>query len=800
MIPRPFRRNPWMSASAVCLMALGIGFSTLLFTAFDALLLRPLAVKNPEQLVMLGVEASSTHIYYEHGPQYATVLAARGRAFGSMLTSYPLDAAIAAGPFAETVNCEVVSASYFPSLGVTTKQGAFFTDADTDSLPAVIGSSLARRAFGEKNPIGSAIRVRGSSFTITGVMSGKFNGIDLDRRTDVWVSTGAWKAWTGNPRGPIRLLLRLRDPADLPMAEAEIKALHPAMVEADFEGLKGVTSAQISEWKKRRTELTPVGAGVSAMRKQFLKAMNAIVGAIAMLLLLVAANVAGLMLARGEARRREIAIRLSLGASKASVFRSILGESLLLAGCGLALGFFIVWNAQPLLLTFFPSRFPVNVDLGLNYRVMLFAASATLGVAVLASLAPAMSCLRTDLVSVLHQGGRSSAPSWGRVTVLIQVALATILIAGSVGLVSTLDELRQVDPGWSPKGLIVAVIDPRMSGVRRDAIEATMQEALRKTREIPGVSNVSLAGMALMRGIGLKMTIAPHGVKVTAADRLNVSSNSVSDNHFSNLGMQIVAGRGVRKDDAGMKPKPVVVTESFAKQFFPGLDPLGRSFGREDENGYGRDDCSIVGVVRDAKYRGMREIAPPTFFSLLSGDTDSPVLYIRSEIDPLVAMNQVRSALAGIGPGLAPVSLATLESEIEMSMWQERLLASLSRVFAGLAALIAGIGLFSLLAYVLSRRVREVGIRMAVGATPVRIARLFAAYAAWAVIPGIALGAAGFVAARRALEPILFGSGAGLSNPLFISALVLTLVGVASILIPVMRSTRIEPTVALRQE
>ena len=221
-----------MSASAVCLMALGIGFSTLLFTAVDALLLRPLPIKNPEQLVMLGVEASSTHIYYEHGPQYATVLAARGRAFGSMLTSYPLDAAIAAGPFAETVNCEVVSSNYFPSLGVATKQGAFFTDADADMLPAVIGSSLARRAFGEKNPIGSAIRVRGSVFTITGVMSERFNGMDLDRRTDVWVSTGAWKAWTGNPRGPIRLLLRLRDPADLPMAEAEIKALHSAICAA----------------------------------------------------------------------------------------------------------------------------------------------------------------------------------------------------------------------------------------------------------------------------------------------------------------------------------------------------------------------------------------------------------------------------------------------------------------------------------------------------------------------------------------------------------------------------------------
>ena len=256
----------------------------------------------------------------------------------------------------------------------------------------------------------------------------------------------------------------------------------------------------------------------------------------------------------------------------------------------------------------------------------------------------------------------------------------------------------------------------------------------------------------------------------------------------------------MRKDDAGKKPMPVVVTESFAKQFFPGLDPLGRSFGRADDNGYGRDDYSIVGVARDAKYRGMREIAPPTFFSLFSGDPDSAVLYIRSGVDPQMAMRQVRSVLAGIGPGLAPVSIATLESEIEMSMWQERLLASLSRVFAGLAVLIAGIGLFSLLAYVLSRRVREVGIRIAVGATPARIARLFAAYAAWAVIPGIALGSAGFVAARRVLEPILFGSGAGLSRPLFISALALTLVGVAAILLPVMRSTRIEPTVALRQE
>ena len=264
--------------------------------------------------------------------------------------------------------------------------------------------------------------------------------------------------------------------------------------------------------------------------------------------------------------------------------------------------------------------------------------------------------------------------------------------------------------------------------------------------------------------------------------------------------MQIVAGRGLRKDDAAKKPMPVVVTESFAKQFFPGLDPLGRSFGRADDNGYGRDDCSIVGVVRDAKYRGMREVAPPTYFSLFYGDPDSAILYIRSEVDLQVAMRQVRSALASVGPGLSPVSLATLESEIEMSLWQERLLASLSRVFAGLAALIAGIGLFSLLAYVLSRRVREVGIRMAIGATPLRIAKLFAAYAATAVLPGIAMGAAGFLAAKRVLEPVLFGGGGGFSGPLWISISLLILVAVAAVFMPVIRSTRIAPAIALRQE
>ena len=805
MTLRLIRRSSLFSASVVALLGLGIGASTLIFTAIDVFLLRPLPVLKPERLARLGVEASASHVSFDHSGVYARVLAERGRSFEAVFSFFPLDAAFVAGRHVESVTCEVVSDNYFAALGLRPERGGFFDGGSGESLPAVVSGALWRRAFGgREDAIGSGIRLRGAAFTVAGVMGDRFGGLDLERRADVWVPISAWKAWTGNPdtrRAPAQIFVRVREGVGLAQAEAEFRVLYPAMVEADLEGEKGVTPSDVARNKESRVVLASAGQGVSAMRKQFSAASAALLGAIAALLALVAANAGGLMLARAESRRGEIALRLSLGASRWNVAWAALSESMLLAGAGAAMGWLMASWCGGMLAAFLPSRRAMNLDLSPDYRVLLFTIAATAGVAVLVSLAPALSAARTDLIRVLGKGGsRVSAPVSGRAVVAVQVALATLLVAASVSLARSLDALRTQDPGFARERLVVAVLDPRMAGVGSAEIPRVYEEILRRARELPGAVDASISGRPLMRGVGYKNTMGPAGSRLTPADRLNISLNYASETHFRNLGMKLIAGRTLAPPDANAHPKPVVATESLARQFFPGLDPLGREFGTAGPDGVARPGYRIAGVVRDVKYRGMREMAPPTFFSFFTGEDELVTLYVRTRIDEAAMMSEMRAMLAAIGPGLAPVDMATMEQEIETSLWQERMLSALSQAFAALAALVAGIGLFGLIAFTLARRTREVGIRVAIGATRASIAGLFARYAGSAVAPGVLLGFGVFAPARRVLEPLLFGEGAGAVVPLAASALLLALASFAAVAAPVVRATRIEPATALREE
>ncbi len=796
---RFLRRSPLFCAMVVLILGLGIGAGTLIFTAIDAFVLRPLPVVRPERLARLGVEISPVNVSFEQSGMYERVLAEQGRSFDAVFSFFAVDAAFVAGRHVETVTCEVVSDNYFAALGLRPERGSFFGGA---SLPAVVSASLWRRALGGRDDaIGSTVRVRGAVFTVAGVID--FGGLDLERRADVWAPKSAWRAWSGNGdfrRAPAQIFVRLRDGVDRAQAEAEVRLLYPAMVEADLDGLKGITPGDVARRKAQRVVLEAAARGVSAMRKQFSTAAAVLLGAVAALLLLMAANVGGLMLARGEARRHEIALRRSLGASWWGVAGATLWESLVLAAAGALLGALIALWSGPLLLSFLPSRRPLNVNLDPDLRVLAFAVAVTGSVAVLASIAPAASALRTDLVQVLGKSGaRVTAPVLGRAMVAIQVALATVLVAGSLSLLRSLEALRHQDPGFARGRLIVAELDPGMAGVRRAGARALYEDVLRRARELPGAVNASLTGWPLMRGMGIKTTIGPVGTRLTPADRLNVSVNYASETHFANLGMKLLAGRNLLPADAAASPKPVVVTESFARQFFPDVDPLGREFGEAGPDEVARGVYRVVGVVRDVKYRGMREMAPPTFFRAFGGAEEMGVtLHVRTGIGETEMIGQIRKMLAA--RGLSPVNIATMEQEIETSMWQERMLAALSQVFAALAALVAGIGLFGLIAFTLARRTREVGIRVAVGATPTGIAALFARYAAAAVAPGILLGFAAFALARRPLEPLLFGSRAGAAMPLAVSALVLVLASVAAVGLPLLRATRIQPSAALREE
>jgi predicted permease len=452
--------------------------------------------------------------------------------------------------------------------------------------------------------------------------------------------------------------------------------------------------------------LTSAECGVSTLSRQFSGAVAAVMGGVAALLLLVCGNLGGLMLARAESHTREVAIRLSLGASRWSILRRTLTEAVLLSCAGATAGLWMARSCGPWLLGFLPARRPLGIDLVPDLRVGAFAAAICVLSAASMSIFPAVHIFREDLGGVMgRQSGRASHPRLRLVA--FQVGLATLLMTGGFALVRTLHAIQVQDPGFRRENLVIMTLNPRMAGVKPASIPAVFDEVMRRARALPGVEAVSLAQRALMRGIGFKGTAGRAGSRIAFADLPNVSLNGVSLDHFANLRMRITRGRPFEAADNRGKPRPAIVSESFARQFYPGMDPIGQTFGMGGIGAVILPDRRIVGVVNDTKYRSMREIPPPTVYGLLNDDAfsfEGMVLHVSVRGNPASTIATLTGMLRGVGPGLAPTDVATMEQEIDTSLWQERLLAALSSILALVSTVLAGLGLFGMLAYSVSRR------------------------------------------------------------------------------------------------
>ncbi len=802
---RSLVRTPWFTAVAVLLLALGTGASTLMFTAIDALLLRPVPVWRPDQLVRFGVQRSPAFTSYAHPCVYARVMREHARQFSEVFASAAVETTLSSENRIAGITAGAISGNYFSTLRVSARLGRLISAADeeNDAPVVVLSYRLWKSAFSGRDDVaGKAVLLRGRPFTVIGVLPRNFVDLDLDNSPDVWIPISAWSKDSAD----CQIYMRLRDGVTAPQAEAELRSLYPEMISAAFAARPNFNPRVLQQEKAMQPVLADASHGASSLRKQFAAAVSAVTGGVAALLLLVCANVGGLMLARVETRQREAAIRLSLGASRWSILRRILIEALLVCGAGGIAGFAIARWGGAWLMRFLPARRPLGIELVPDLRVVAFAAAVCILSALLMSIIPALNMFRADLGGTTAlPSARVSAPRAGRALVAIQVALATLITAGSLALVRTLDALRSQDPGFRRDArLVVMTVNPRLAGIGSDTMPAIMSEIVRRARMLPNVEAVSLAGRALMRGVGFKTSAGREGARITFADSLNISTNSVTADYFTTMGMRIVNGRGLEPADDERKPRPVVVTESFARMFFAGVDPIGQRFGTGPVGAVMRPDCEIVGVVRDAKYRSMREVPPPTVYSLLSDNAlrayNSVVLHVsvRGSAEPVIG--ELREMLRGIGPGLAPIDAATMEQEIDTSLWQERLLATLSSLFAGVSGILAGTGLFGMLAYAVSRRTREIGIRMAIGASMARIARMIARDAAAAVFPGLALGLGLYGICSRVIQSLLYGVSRWDAPSIALASLALISVSMIATLTPALRAANIAPAEALRNE
>jgi predicted permease len=820
---RLLERSPAFTATAVLLLAVGISANTLIFSVLHALLLRPLPVAHPENLVRLIEVHPNEFVTWDLPYGLCEALAARAASLSEVICQGQADVAFRDGSVTERVRVHLVSPNFFSSLGVHASLGRVLTADDERSAArsAVLSYGFWRRRFqGDPSVMGRSILLRGNPFTVVGVTPEGFNGLAVDTSPDLRVPAAVDRLLMETQRDmnpaarPLfgQVFARLREGVPVERASSEVDSqMHAAyadLLEQIFPPLKGTAPQKTAV--RSRLRLEPVANGVSALRGPFSRGLEVLMAGVALLLLMACANVAGLLLARSAARSQEMGVRLALGASPGRIVRQVLTEGLLLALLGGAAGTLLARGCLPWVVRLLPPMRdraailqPLSLQVQLDAWVLAFTLAIALLTVVLFAASPALRVARADVASALRGGRTTTQRLLGRrLIVVAQVAICTLILIGAVVLVRTLQRMRSIDPGFDRDRVVTFTLDTDLRAYQPEQSRTFSKALLERVRALPGVSAAALASLALMRGTGMKSTFGRPGARIEPADFLNSSLNAVSPDYFETMGMRLLAGRDFHWFDRHPTDhRRVIVNQAFATRFFPGRNPLGERFGGARPGNVAGAECEIVGVVSDAKYRSLRETIPPTVYSPVVDGFDSRfILHVRAAQSPEAIIAPVREALRALDPELPFVEVRTLREEVETSLWQERLLAALSTCFGTIAALLAGIGLYGALDYAVRSRTREIGVRMALGAQPARIARLVSREASLLIAGGITLGLGAYAAAAAWIRHVLYDVAPW--EPVALVSVVL-LVGLLALIATApatYRALQVDPASALRVE
>ncbi len=812
---RMLARNPGSTLLIAGLLAAGIGASMVIFSLFDAILLRRLPVSRPDELVRMvqhlpkiGTQSSFPYSYYQALHDHATTLAIT---FGE--TGRYFHFAMSDPEPAEQVTAHAVTPEFFDALGVRALYGRALLPDDANErpgmLPVVLSYSFWRRRFGGDPGVvnGRTIIVNGQRFVIVGVMPRDFNGLAVDTAPDLRMPLRAFSLLANSNKDLMwfELAGRLKPGFTRLQAEAECRALWQSTMKDYYQKVQKLPPDVVSVQLSRGMGLEPLKRGISILRDRFGDVLKLLMASMSLLVLIVCTNVAGLLLARAAARQQEIAVRLTVGATRLRLVRQVLAESFLLAAFGATGGLLIALAAMPLAVRALPpvrdlsgSLVPLSIDVGINWRVFLFLLALSVLTMLLFSLSPAIAVSRSNLDSVLR-AARSSGGLRGRQALIaLQIALCTFMLAMASLFVRTFQQLQRIDTGFDHDH--VATFTGDLTGYT--GAPALLRTLTERVREIPGVVSVAISSRGVMREHGLGATVAPAGERITRSDFLNTSLNYVSPEYFDTMGIRILAGHGfIASDGSGpkqMSPVKAVVNQAFAKRFFPNADVVGKRFGVGVE-GVASGKYEIVGVVSDAKYRSLREPIIPTFYTLET-QFDSFVLNVRTRTRPESISEPVRKALASVDPALPFLEVHTLAEEVDNSMAGERLTAALASLFGAIAVLLVGVGIYGLLAYVVTQRRREIGIRMALGARPVHIAKLIAGQTLAMMTPGTVLGLGAALVAGPGIRSLLYGISPQDPKSLAAATIFVVVVAAVATALPAVRATHTGPSETLRHE
>lgn len=821
---RTLAKNPAFTLVAAATLALGIGANTAMFSLLDQIVLRLLPVKQPERLVKVTKQGNNYGNSYGADriswPMFED-LRNRNQVFSDMFCRFPATVTLGHGDRPAQVMAELVSGRYFSALGVEAALGRTIAPEDDmvpDSHPVVVLSYSFWQSYfnADRTIVGRSIAINGHMMTVIGVAQPGFDGVEIGNPAKMFVpimmktemtpfSDGlkddrrrlAWVAAYG----------RLKPGITAQQAQSSLQPLLHSILEMEVQlpDFRNYTAEDRQEFLRSRIEVLPGSESwlQNSMRKP-LWILIALTGAV---LLLACANLANLMLARATAREREMAVRLAIGAARGRIVRQLMVETLLLSGAGAVLGLALAFPADRLLLKMYlpadqAAQFAISPIP--DWRVLAFALGIMLFTSLAFGLMPAMRGSCTEIAPSLQEragtGSRVNIPL-RRLFVIVQVGLSLVLLVGAGLFVRTLRNLRNLGPGFPTDNILTFNLDPSKSGYTGEQTESFYERLNVDLRTMPGVSSVGFSAMPLLKGYGFQNAIVGEKTSGELIEEQPVLSE-VGPGYFSTLGIPILEGREFTEQDRG-PVKYAVVNQSFAKRYLPSGDPIGKLFGLVDDNpALSKQDIHVIGVIPDTKYRDLREYPPPqAFFPYFQGATFRFMnVYLRTQGDPRQLENQVRERMRQFDPHVPIVGLETLNEQIGWSLRTEELVASLSTVFGGLAMLLAVIGLYGVMAYTVIRRTREMGIRIALGASRSRIVGMVMREASLLVLVGLSVGAMLVLASAHLIRNQLFGLNPHDPWTLIDAALCLAIAAGFAALIPALRASSVDPTSALRQE
>jgi putative ABC transport system permease protein len=803
---RILRRNPGFTVTAIILLALGIGANTAIFSVVNAVLLRPLPYPDPSRIMQIWHVPPAKSF---PGMTTFSVSPANYLDWRSMNHSFEDMAAFGGAHFnvgdkerPESIQAAPVAASFFSILRVQPILGRGFTPDDDrpgQGHVVVLGNALWRERYGaDPAVIGQKIVLDGEPYSIIGVMPPKFK---YPSWAQLWVPL-AWTDERRAVRGNHNYLVigRLKPGVDIRAAQAELGAISTRLEQLYPEDDKG--------W----------GATILTLREQTVgdvrPALLVLLGAVGFVLLIACANVANLVLGKILARKKEIAIRSALGATRFAILRQVLAETILLSLAGGALGLFLAKFGTALIVKFLADRLPRYAEITLDGYVLAFTAILALFSGVLAGLLPALRFTRTDVNEALKQGqGRGSSDSGGGKTrgllVVSEVALSLVLLIGAGLMVRTLWELSNIKPGFDANGqLTMTVSIPANKFPTATAYIAFFERVLQQVRATPGVDSAAVIDDLPMGEGGSHQPFSIEGQPVVPmADQPEVDVRLISAGYLRTMRIPLLSGRDLTDSDVAGRTPTVLISESMAKRFWPNENPLGKHLTMTFYPGVSRE---IVGVVGNVKLDSLDETRPTETIYWPLDQTFSPPneswrsfpmsLTVRTSVDPMSAVSAVTAAVHQVDPETPVTEVMSMNQLISNSLSPQRSNMLLLAAFAGLALLLTAVGIYSVLSYAVRRRVREIGIRMALGASNSDLLKLVLADGLKPILLGVGIGFAVALALGRAVSSLIFGVRP--TDPLTFAtvASLLIAVGVLATIVPAYRATRVEPVRTLRDE